>query len=1168
MKRAALIRLLAFPGILAACAGQAQVFNLHNANQGYSHYGGYNVLMYGQGAAIDPGNNIWNGFGKYGGPGSTDFYGPANPDSGHGSVPNGNPGQPYAWYSGTSIGGPNLFTPTNPVAPNTGNATSAGTISPIRVSLTYGFDNGANGGVAQGQPSWILSHAAVVNGANPLGSVTLSNVPNGTYNLYLYGANFDGTRGASFTITTGGGTAVGGITNTINPNAAPTGSALNAFVLGVTYVEFTNVVPVGGVISANWGPVSNPNSGLSGEGDFNGLQLVRVPPDYALDLDGVSAQVVINSNASLTLSNQLTLEAWINPTDASLATILSRGDGEYLNDYILNVGYGGTITGNMNVGFYAAGQWDFSLNVVPTNAWTHVAVTYDGTNKVFYINGVLDHSAHVPGTIYESGSPIFIGRQGTTCNCNFFHGHIDEVRIWNTVRSVADISLNQSVTLSGETNLMAYYRFDEGGGATAHDFTGNGNTGVLTNGAGWRQVYPYTPAAFALSFDGVSSYVQFATNQFLNALSNTVTFEAWVYPTGPVCLNTILSRGDGNNANTDYIVQIGDDGSSCSGRNLAFFAAGGWDASYSPIPSNTWTHVAVTYDGNVKQFFINGVLDRTVSRPGSLFQSSSPLYIGRQGNACNCNFFRGIIDEVRIFNTARTQANIMQNKNAFADLADQHLIAYYQFDEGTGTLTGDSAYVNVGGLSNGPAWVTSSAPIIAPPGLYMNPASGITAASATLSGFVHPHFEASVAWFEYGPDTNLGSMTPPTNLPPATSFLSITSTISSLTPLTTYYYRLDASNHDGTTYYPSERQLTTLGPPKVNITSSGVVPGSIIVYGTIDPRNTLASYYFEYGTNITYGSTTSTGSVVTAGPVNGSFPTLPARPYHFRLVASSVYGTSYTPDYTTNSFSAPPAILSSFASQVTSNSATLNAVINPNGSVTMVGFVYGTNTGYGLLTGTDSIGPVITNVTVSFSLSGLVPLTQYHFKAQAINGVGEVFGSDQTFFTSPPLVTTSPADQVASAHATLHAAVNPNAAPTVAWFEYGLTPGYGFSTPPLDMGSGTVALAASAPLSNLSPGALYNFHAVASNSIGLSYGSNLTFPTAPVASIIGISGPSNGQFLLQFSGTTGINYTLQSSTNLTQWLDLTTLSAGSNGLFNYVDPGSNQPALFYRLSNP
>jgi hypothetical protein len=290
-------RIIKIGGMMVAIAApmaQAQVISFHDANQGYSHYNGYNVLYYGQGAVSDPGNNVWNGFGQYGGPGSTDFYGPNNTDSGHGAVPNGDPGQPYAWHNGTSASGPNVFMPSNPGAANTGNANSDGTLSAVTISLTYGFDNGANGGITQGQPSWILSHAAVVNAgspgvgtsSNPLGSFTLQNVPAGTYDLYLYGANFDGTRGASFSVSSG--TALGGITSTINPNAAPTGSALNSFVLGQTYVEFVGVTPNGSAtISGTWGAVANPISGLSGEGDFNGLQLVLVPEPSVAALIGL-----------------------------------------------------------------------------------------------------------------------------------------------------------------------------------------------------------------------------------------------------------------------------------------------------------------------------------------------------------------------------------------------------------------------------------------------------------------------------------------------------------------------------------------------------------------------------------------------------------------------------------------------------------------------------------------------------------------------------------------------------------------------------------------------------------------------------------------------------------------------------------------------------------------
>ena len=266
---------------LFATAAPAQTVNFHNANQGYGYYSGYNRLMYGQGAAVDPGNNVWNGFGNFtgafAGPGNTSFYGPGNPDSAHGSVPSNLPGNPYAWWNGHTTTGPNLFSPANAGATNVGNATSAGTHSPVTLSLTYGGDNGLNNGLAgnasQGTPAQILGEAALTPSATTPGTFTLSNVPAGTYNLFLYGANYDGTRGAAFTVSSG--SALGGLTSAINPGGGP----LNTFILGGDYVEFTGVTPDGsGNITGTWSAVSNPISGLSGEGDFNGLQLQFVAP--------------------------------------------------------------------------------------------------------------------------------------------------------------------------------------------------------------------------------------------------------------------------------------------------------------------------------------------------------------------------------------------------------------------------------------------------------------------------------------------------------------------------------------------------------------------------------------------------------------------------------------------------------------------------------------------------------------------------------------------------------------------------------------------------------------------------------------------------------------------------------------------------------------------------
>ncbi|HWD92974.1 MAG TPA: PEP-CTERM sorting domain-containing protein [Verrucomicrobiae bacterium] len=293
-------RIIKIGGVLLAFvapAAFAQVINFHDPQQ---FSGAYNLLYFGQGAYSDPGNNVWNGFNASpgAGPGSTFNYGPANPYPATG----GSPGNPYAAYgaNGATTGsgavlfgtGGTIDSSGNPTSTPAGNATSAGLLSPITLSMFYGRDNGAAGGSTQGQPSWLLTAAAIVDGTDsgagtslaPLGTFALHNVTQGqVYDLFLYGQNYDATRGASFSLNgANGGTAVGGFTSTINTGVR------NSFVLGNNYVEFTGVMAdSNGNISGSWGAVSNPFSGLSGEGDFNGLQLVAVPEPGMIALLGM-----------------------------------------------------------------------------------------------------------------------------------------------------------------------------------------------------------------------------------------------------------------------------------------------------------------------------------------------------------------------------------------------------------------------------------------------------------------------------------------------------------------------------------------------------------------------------------------------------------------------------------------------------------------------------------------------------------------------------------------------------------------------------------------------------------------------------------------------------------------------------------------------------------------
>ena len=209
-------------------------------------------------------------------------------------------------------------------------------------------------------------------------------------------------------------------------------------------------------------------------------------PGYAFQFTGTN-HMVVSPAASLALSNRLTFEAWLRPQSPTCLTILSRGDGGGLSDYIFALGYNGSTCGNGSLDLFGAGQWHFSMpNVVPVNIWTHVAVTYDGANKIFYINGVPNSTNQITGVINQTGTPLYIARQGSTCDCNFFQGQMDEIRIWNTVRTPAQINQNFQLSLTGsESGLVAYYRFDEGSGTTASDSSGHGNDGTLTSSSGW-----------------------------------------------------------------------------------------------------------------------------------------------------------------------------------------------------------------------------------------------------------------------------------------------------------------------------------------------------------------------------------------------------------------------------------------------------------------------------------------------------------------------------------------------------------------------------------------------------------------------------------------------------------------------------------------------------------
>jgi hypothetical protein len=198
--------------------------------------------------------------------------------------------------------------------------------------------------------------------------------------------------------------------------------------------------------------------------------------------------------------------------------------------------------------------------------------------------------------------------------------------------------------------------------------------------------------------------------------------------------------------------------------------------------------------------------------------------------------------------------------------------------------------------------------------------------------------------------------------------------------------------------------------------------------------------------------------------------------------------------------SRPPVVATGIATAVGPAEATVNATINPEGSLTNYYFEYGTTTGYGSRKPlvAKSAGNATSPSAVSERLNGLSPGVTYHYRIVATSPEGTTAGADATFTTpNPPGATTEPASMVAGTKAVLNASINPKGVATTYYFEYGTTTFYGTKTSSQNAGSGLEAGPVSQSVANLLPETTWHYRVVATNSEGTSRGIDRTFTTTP-----------------------------------------------------------------------
>lgn len=232
--------------------------------------------------------------------------------------------------------------------------------------------------------------------------------------------------------------------------------------------------------------------------------------------------------------------------------------------------------------------------------------------------------------------------------------------------------------------------------------------------------------AGALTFDGVNDYVTMGTAAGLGA--QQFTLECWFNwagggdvassGTGGVTSGIpIIAKGrgeaDGNNLDCNYFLAI----DSTTSRLAADFES--FDPSPNNFPvfggtvvtTNTWHHVAATYDGTCWTLYLDGAVDGTacparVPRSDSIQHFAIGAALTSTGVADGA--FQGAIDEVRVWDHARTQAEI-QSTMSIQIATAPGLLGSYGLNEGAGTLAANSAGAGLNGtLTNGPAWTTAN----------------------------------------------------------------------------------------------------------------------------------------------------------------------------------------------------------------------------------------------------------------------------------------------------------------------------------------------------------------------------------------------------------------------------------------------------------------------------
>jgi len=234
----------------------------------------------------------------------------------------------------------------------------------------------------------------------------------------------------------------------------------------------------------------------------------------------------------------------------------------------------------------------------------------------------------------------------------------------------------------------------------------NFNTGSISENATFNvyaEVPPVNEISGGLDFDGTNDRI---ATTYAVSTTKTFTLEAWVFPRGTSWGRLFSNMNYSSLGSTagDFIVDTF--GSPDNGRNVRFILDGETSDiqlyANQALTLNEWNHIAVTFDNGVAKILVNGVEVASDNNPAvtRILGSSRPTHFGVHGGASPVRYFNGKMDEVRIWNVAKTSTEISASMNKCLSGTENGLSAYFNFEDAEGTTLTELVAGNNGTLVN------------------------------------------------------------------------------------------------------------------------------------------------------------------------------------------------------------------------------------------------------------------------------------------------------------------------------------------------------------------------------------------------------------------------------------------------------------------------------------